>query len=46
MVFRNLSFIGPDSERAARLAAAAGLQDRLWQFTDLIFRNQGAENSG
>jgi protein-disulfide isomerase len=46
LVFRNLSFIGPDSERAARLAAAAGLQDRLWQFTDLVYRNQGAENSG
>jgi protein-disulfide isomerase len=46
MVFRNLAFIGPDSERAARLAAAAGLQDRLWQFTDLIFRNQAEENSG
>jgi protein-disulfide isomerase len=46
LVFRNLSFIGPDSERAARMAAAAGLQDRLWQFTDLVYRNQGAENSG
>jgi protein-disulfide isomerase len=46
MVFRNLSFIGPDSERAARTAAAAGLQDRLWEFTDLMYRNQGTENSG
>lgn len=46
LVFRNLSFIGPDSERAARMAAAAGLQNRLWQFTDLVYRNQGAENSG
>jgi protein-disulfide isomerase len=46
MVFRNLAFIGPDSARAARLAAAAGLQDRLWQFTDLIYRNQAEENSG
>jgi protein-disulfide isomerase len=46
MVFGNLSFIGPDSERAARMAAAAGLQDRLWEFTDLVYRNQAAENSG
>jgi protein-disulfide isomerase len=46
MVLRNLAFIGPDSEQAARLAAAAGLQDRLWQFTDLIYRNQAEENSG
>ena len=46
MVFRSLAFIGPDSERAARVAAAAGLQDRLWQFVDLVYRNQGVENSG
>ena len=41
-----LSFIGPDSERAARLALAAGLQDRMWEFTELFYRAQGAENSG
>ena len=41
-----LAFIGPDSERAARLALAAGLQDRLWEFTELFYRSQGAENSG
>jgi protein-disulfide isomerase len=46
MVFQALAFIGPDSARAARLAKAAGLQDRLWQFTDLVYRNQGTENSG
>jgi protein-disulfide isomerase len=43
---RLLSFIGPDSLRGAQLAAAAGLQDRMWQFSELFFRNQGAENSG
>ncbi len=43
---RLLSFIGPDSERAARVADAAALQDRLWAFSDLFFRNQGEENSG
>jgi protein-disulfide isomerase len=41
-----LSFIGPDSGRAARLAGAAALQDRLWSFSDLFYRNQGVENSG
>jgi protein-disulfide isomerase len=46
LVFRDLAFIGPDSRRAARVAAAAGLQGRLWQFTDLLYRNQGRENSG
>lgn len=41
-----LAFLGPDSERGARLAAAAAQQDLMWQFTDLFFENQGAENSG
>jgi protein-disulfide isomerase len=41
-----LSFIGPDSKRAARFAAAAAIQDRLWSFSDLFYREQGVENSG
>jgi protein-disulfide isomerase len=43
---RLLAFIGPDSERGRQVAHAAALQDRMWDFTDLFFRNQGAENSG
>jgi protein-disulfide isomerase len=46
LVFAGLSFIGPDSETALRAAYAAGLQNRLWNFLDLLYRNQGAENSG
>jgi protein-disulfide isomerase len=46
MEFRSLSFIGADSERAARVAQAAGQQDKLWNFVDLAYRNQGKENSG
>lgn len=46
MVFRALTFIGDDSERAARAAAAAGAALRLWPFVDLVFRNQGGENDG
>jgi protein-disulfide isomerase len=34
------------SETAARYALAASLQNRLWQFTDLFYRNQDEENSG
>ena len=34
------------SEAAARFALAASLQNRLWQFTDLFYRNQDEENSG
>jgi protein-disulfide isomerase len=43
---RLLTFIGPDSLRAARLAGAAALQDRLWAFSDQLYLNQGRENSG
>jgi protein-disulfide isomerase len=46
LVFRNLAFLGKDSLAAARMAAAAALQNRLWQFVDLVYRNQGEENSG
>jgi protein-disulfide isomerase len=43
---RLLAFIGPDSQRARQVANAAGLQNRMWDYTELFFRNQGPENSG
>jgi len=46
MEFRSLAFIGPDSVRAARVTQAAAQQDKLWNFVDLAYRNQGKENSG
>jgi protein-disulfide isomerase len=46
VVFRNLTFIGPDSVTAARAAAAAGQQNKLWNFIDTFYANQGEENSG
>jgi protein-disulfide isomerase len=46
MVFNGLTFIGPDSEQALRYAYAAGLQGKLWHTVDLLYANQGEENSG
>jgi protein-disulfide isomerase len=46
MDLRYLTFIGPDSLTAARVLEAAGLQDKLWNASDLLYRNQGEENSG
>jgi len=46
MQFENLSFIGPGSVAAGRVAAAAAQQDKLWNFVDLVYLNQGEENSG
>ena len=46
MEFRNLSFLGPDSITAGRAAAAAAQQNKLWNFADVLYFNQGEENSG
>jgi protein-disulfide isomerase len=46
MEFRNLSFLGPDSITAGRAAAAASQQNKLWNFADVFYYNQGEENSG
>ena len=44
--FRGIAFIGPDSQTALRYVLAAGVQDRLWQLQEALYRNQGGENSG
>ena len=43
---RLLRFIGPDSEKLARVAAAASEQNRMWQLVALAYQRQGRENSG
>ena len=46
MVFRNYAFISEDSLTAARAAEAAGKQNKLWNFIDVFYNNQGEERSG
>jgi len=46
MEFRNVAFIGSDSLKAAQMAAAVSNQNKLWQYIDLFYYNQGEENSG
>jgi protein-disulfide isomerase len=46
MVFQDLAFLGDDSVTAGRAAAAAGAQNKLWQFIDGFYGEQGEENSG
>ena len=41
-----LRFLGPDSDRLARVAVAAAAQNRMWQFVGLAYDRQGRENSG
>ena len=43
---RVLAFLGPDSVTAARFAAATAEQNKLFDYTELFFQNQGEENSG
>jgi protein-disulfide isomerase len=43
---RTLHFIGPDSVTAARVAAGAEQQGKLWPFLEAFYAAQGQENSG
>jgi protein-disulfide isomerase len=44
--FGNYTIIGPESTPAGAAAIAAGEQGRGWNFIELFYRNQGAEDSG
>ena len=44
--FRNFTIIGEQSMPAGAAALAAGEQGRGWNFVELFYRNQGAEDSG
>ena len=46
VIFQGLSFVGPDSDTALQTALSAGDQHRLWNVVQLLYANQGAENSG
>jgi protein-disulfide isomerase len=43
---RTLSFLGPDSVRAAKVAAGAAQQGKQWAFLETFYASQGTENSG
>jgi protein-disulfide isomerase len=44
--FRGFPFIGADSVKGYRYLLAAGVQDKLWNLAEALYRNQGEENSG
>lgn len=44
--FRGFPFIGEDSVKAYRFLLAAGVQNKLWNLQEAMYRYQGAENSG
>jgi len=46
VAFHNFTIIGEQSLPAGAAALAAGAQGRGWNFVELFYKNQGAENSG
>jgi protein-disulfide isomerase len=46
LIYFGIEIIGPNSEQGLRAIYAAGLQDKLWNYSDLLYKSQGAENSG
>lgn len=44
--WRDLPYLGPESQAAARAARAAGDQGRFWQFHDAVYAAQRGVNSG
>jgi protein-disulfide isomerase len=46
LIFFGIEIIGPNSDQGLRATYAAGLQGKLWNFSDLLYKSQGAENSG
>ena len=40
------TWIGPESDLAGQAAYCAGDQDKFWEYHDILFANQGAENAG
>ena len=44
--FRGLAFLGDDSEKALRFLVVAQEQGKLWEATELLYENQGTENTG
>ncbi|MGA0067935.1 MAG: DsbA family protein [Miltoncostaeaceae bacterium] len=46
LIIEPLTFIGSDSSSAALAIAAAAQQDRGFAYTEILYANQGQENSG
>jgi protein-disulfide isomerase len=43
---RPIAFIGPDSQSGRAAAIAAGEQNKLFNFAQIVYLNQGTENTG
>ena len=46
LVYFGIPILGANSEQGLRAVYAAGIQDKLWNFSHLLYKSQGAEHSG
>jgi protein-disulfide isomerase len=46
IVFQGVAVLGPESASALQTVVSAGAQNKLWNMGELVFHNQGTENSG
>src|SRR5262245_29513110 len=46
IVFQGIAILGEDSATALQTTVAAGEQNKLWHVSELLFHNQGDENTG
>jgi len=46
IVYSGMHFVGPESETALRTALSAAAQGRFWNVLELLYENQGTENTG
>jgi protein-disulfide isomerase len=46
LIYFGIPILGQNSEAGVRAVYAAGLQSKLWNFSHLLYKSQGAENSG
>ena len=46
LIYHDYTFIGPESLAAAVAARCADQQGKFWEYHDLLYANQGKENSG
>ena len=45
-VYRDFTFLGPESVRAAEAARCAGDQSKFWEYHDYLYSHQNGENQG
>lgn len=46
LVYRDFTFLGPESQKSAEAAHCAGDQNKFWNYHDYLYSHQNGENKG